>query len=326
MKISDYIHTDSSAIYNNKEFKLYYDGYLTSVSNNEPITLRYGDENWKQLKTIEMKKDENNRLYANIKLNDFEKMNFCFEYNNVWDNNFSNNYSLKINKLNFENYEDEDLGKHLSDDFLFSYNLNKKESAIPYVTQESEIYENASNVNLIEIELENLKESLDKLFPEDKTNKIQVEELEGNIADKFAGSFSTRPLYDDNFIEIEYEHEEKELFRPEQPIRNAMIERFRKLEDMLISNIVLEEDKIVLKSKEPYRPYLMELSRKNELRQIVKLGSEDDAQFLVVSPYSEIDIYDNSIFGTIKRYAAYISKSLKKVYFYLKENLGTDDI
>ena len=112
MKINDYIHVDSDKIYNNKEFKLYYDGYLTEVSNNEPISLRYGDQDWKQMKIVEMEKDENNRLYANLKLNSFDKMNFCFEYNNVWDNNFSNNYSLSINKLNFEDYQDnEEIGR-----------------------------------------------------------------------------------------------------------------------------------------------------------------------------------------------------------------------
>ncbi len=328
MKINDYIHVDSDKIYNNKEFKLYYDGYLTEVSNNEPISLRYGDQDWKQMKIVEMEKDENNRLYANLKLNSFDKMNFCFEYNNVWDNNFSNNYSLSINKLNFEDYQDnEDLSEHLSDDFLVSYNLNKKAGIdIPYVTSETEIYESASNINLAETELENLKESLEKLFPEEKVSKARIKDEEENLAGKFADSFVSQPLYDD-FVEIEYEPEEElELFRPKQPIRDAMLLKFNHLGETLISNIVLDEYKIVLKSKEPYRAILDEIARKNEVRQIVKLGTEEDAQFLVVSPYSELDIYDDSIVGTIKRYAAYISKSIKKIYYYLRENLGTDNI
>ena len=105
-----------------------------------------------------------------------------------------------------------------------------------------------------------------------------------------------------------------------------MLLKFNHLGETLISNIVLDEYKIVLKSKEPYRAILDEIARKNEVRQIVKLGTEEDAQFLVVSPYSELDIYDDSIVGTIKRYAAYISKSIKKIYYYLRENLGTDNI
>lgn len=327
MKISDYIRLDSDAIYNNKEFKLYYDGYLTEVSNNEPITLRYGDENWKNLKVVEMKKDENNKLYANIKLNNFDKMNFCFEYNNVWDNNFSNNYSLKINKLNFaKNSEKEDLNEYLSDDFLFSYNLNKKEKVdIPEVISESEIFENASNIYLAETELENLKESLEKLFPSEKPKKIVVEEE--SISNKFSDSFVSHSLQEDDFIEINYSgNNSLDLFRPVHPLREALLAKFARSSDYLVSDIVLEDDKIVLKSAFPYRPFLIALSKRNELRQIVQLGNKEEAQFLVVSPYSEIDIYDDSVIGTIKRYAAYISKSVKKIYYYLKENLRTDDI
>ncbi len=334
MKVNDYIQVDSNAIYNNKEFKLYYDGYLTSVSNNEPVTLRYGDQNWNNLKIVKMKKDENNRLYANIKLNNFDKINFCFEYNNVWDNNFSNNYSLQVNKLNLENYvEDENLNEYLSDDFLFAYNLNKKEEKeLPSLSSESEIFENASNVYLSEIELENLKEALEKIFPNEKTKKVKFEIEEKDVAHKFADSFSSSPLYDDNFIKIEYTDPNKlEYFKPEKPLRNLLIEKFGDKKDNFISNISLENetekenDKIVLKSKVPYRPYMIELSKMNESRQILKLGNEEDSQFLVVSPYSEVDIYDNSFIGTIKRYSAYISKSLRKIFYYLKENLEKDE-
>ena len=56
MKINNYIQINTNKVYNNKEFRLYYDGYLTEVSNNEPIKLRYGDQNWNNIQNIEMKK------------------------------------------------------------------------------------------------------------------------------------------------------------------------------------------------------------------------------------------------------------------------------
>lgn len=340
MKINDYIKINSNKIYNNKEFRLYYDGYLTEVSNNEPIQLRYGDQDWNNIKTIQMKKDVNDRLYADIKLNNFNKMNFCFEYNNVWDNNFSNNYSIEISKFNLNGYEDdtEELEKHLSDNFLNTYNINKKEiKNIPYVTAESDIYENASNITLAETELQNLKETLEKLFPEENKKKVEVQRFEEILSQKFAEAFKKQALYEektdnikneDDFIEIDYNFDELEIYTPIIPYRTKLIEiiKQRELENNLISNIILEDDKVILTSKVQYIHILRELAKKNELRQITNLGTEEEAQFLVVSPYNEVDIYDNSFIGIIKRYTAFVSKSIKKIYYYLKENFSSDEV
>lgn len=343
MKINDYININTDKVYNNKEFRLYYDGYLTEVSNNEPIKLRYGDQNWDNVNTIEMKKDVDNRLYADIKLNNFDKFNFCFEYNNVWDNNFSNNYSFEISKFNLDNYNEneEDLEDYLSDNFLAIYNLNKKDiNDIPYVTAESEIYENASNATLVDTQLRELKESLEKLFPENNEENIDlfVQEFEEQLSQKFAEAFSKSSLEedikyeeDDDFIPIEYNLEkldELEIYKPVTPYRAKLIAEVeqREMQKQYMTNIVLEDTKIVLTSKVQYINLLREVAKKNELQQILRLGTEEEAQFLVVSPYSKVDIYDNSFIGTIKRYAAYISKSIKKVYHYLKENLSSDEI
>lgn len=332
MKISDYIRVDSDIVYNNKEFRLYYDGYLTEVSNNEPILLKYGDQDWKNVKTIEMKKDENDKLYANIKLNNFEKMNFCFEYNGVWDNNFSNDYSFELSKFDLSGYEndsEDELSEHFSNDFLLAYNLNNAEAHdIPEVTTESNVFENASNINLLETELENLKETLDRLFPEEKSRKVQAEHFEDNLATLFADSFTTSSLSENDFVEIDYTDDELEVYLPVKPYKQVLLAKVkeRNIEKDFISSIVLEDEKVLLKSKVQYIHTLRQITKKKELAQILRLSTEDEAQFLVVSPYSELDIYDNSLFGTIKRLTAYATKSVRKIYYYLRENLGTNDM
>lgn len=350
MKINNYIQINTNKVYNNKEFRLYYDGYLTEVSNNEPIKLRYGDQNWNNIQNIEMKKDQNNRLYADIKLNNFDKLNFCFEYNNVWDNNFSNNYSLDISKFNLNNYENNinELEENLSDNFLYTYNLNKKEAKdIPPITSESIIFENASNVNTLDTnseQLKQLKETLNNLFPKDNNEEelskkfdtslskqsenipSEQELLEQELSKRFDELFARQNEDADNFIEIKYNFEDLEVYTPITPYRTKLLAILAQRELNSITNIVLEDDKVRLTSKIPYINTFRKLAKQNELQQILRLGNEEEAQFLVVSPYSELDIYDNSFIGTIKRYAAYVSKSIKKIYYYLKENLSTDEI
>ena len=332
MRINDYIKVDSDKVYNNKTFKLYYSGYLTEVSENEPILLRYGNEDWKNARTVEMQKDENNRLYAEIKLNNFNKMNFCFTYDNVWDNNFSNDYSLEVSRYNMEKYvsEEEHLENYFADDFLLAYNLNKKDKEakdIPYVTNESEIYENAMNIESPNTELQNLKESLEKLFPESKAKRAETTEEIKNISEQFADSFSTNTLYADDFIEIT-DNDELEIYKPKIPYRQTLLSLIaaRDYESEYISNIVIEDQPVILKSNTQYIHVLREIARKNELARILELSNNEESKFLVVSPYSEVDIYDNSLIGTLKRYSAYVSKSMKKIYYYLKENLSTDEI
>ena len=332
MRINDYIKVDSDKVYNNKTFKLYYSGYLTEVSENEPILLRYGNEDWKNARTVEMQKDENNRLYAEIKLNNFNKMNFCFTYDNVWDNNFSNDYSLEVSRYNMEKYvsEEEHLENYFADDFLLAYNLNKKDKEakdIPYVTNESEIYENAMNIESPNTELQNLKESLEKLFPESKAKRAETTEEIKNISEQFADSFSTNTLYADDFVEIT-DNDELEIYKPKIPYRQTLLALIaaRDYESEYISNIVIEDQPVILKSNTQYIHVLREIARKNELARILELSNNEESKFLVVSPYSEVDIYDNSLIGTLKRYSAYVSKSMKKIYYYLKENLSTDEI
>ncbi len=320
MKINNYITLDTENVYNNKEFRLYYTGYLAQIADDNPVFIQYGDQDWKNIRNVKMKKDKDNRLYANIKLNNFDTMNFCFNYDNIWDNNFSNDYSFQLAEVNLENYQsnENELEEVLSDEFLVKYNLNTKNAVnIPYVTAESAIYENASNASLSEVELENIKEALDKLFPKEETEKIAVNNIEASFAKSFAAN---------DFIAIEVESDELEVFTPAMPYRQLFIEKIQSQESEYITNIVLEDSKIVLRSNIQYADILREKARRNELQQILSLGSEEEAQFLVVSPYSKIDIYDDSVLGKIKRYAAYATQSIKKVYFYLKESLSMEDI
>lgn len=334
MKINDYIKLDSDKVYNNKEFKLYYSGYLTEVSNNNPISLRYGNEDWKNMQTVEMQKDENNMLFAKIKLNNFNKMNFCFEYNNVWDNNFSNNYSFDVSKFDLESHEksEDEFEDYFSDDFLLAYNLNKKDKKaedIPIVTAESEIFENASNINTTDTELQNLKESLDRLFPKENKKEVEIERFEEKLSNKFEASFSNDSLTSkEDFVAIKINNDELEIYTPKIPYRQTLLATvaYRNYEDQFISDIEIEDEKVILSSKFQYAEKLRKLTKEKELAQILRLSTEDEAQFLVVSPYSEVDMYDDSFFGTLKRYVAYISRSFKKVYYYLKENFSTDEI
>ena len=98
---------------------LTYSGNLFK-NNSESVSVVYGfNDEWKNTTEQEMKKTEKG-FTAEIKLLDFENLNFCFKNsNNEWDNNNNFNYTTPISKILEENFIiNEDLLDGLLDDIL----------------------------------------------------------------------------------------------------------------------------------------------------------------------------------------------------------------
>lgn len=116
---------------------LTYSGNLFK-NNSDSVSVVYGfNDEWKNTTEQEMTKTETG-FTAEIKLLNFENLNFCFKNsNNEWDNNNNFNYTTPISKILEENFIiNEDLLDGLLDDVL-SCDVSKieKETIKKCITQ-----------------------------------------------------------------------------------------------------------------------------------------------------------------------------------------------
>lgn len=343
MKFNDYINFDADKIYNNQEFSISYSGYLNDLAtNDDPVVIRLGDQNWGNVQDVEMFK-EDGVFKADLSISNFKQMNFCFKHGNSWDNNFNKNFNINIydkiydaNNIK-EEYIPINYHNFLSDDFLMLYNINNEERfdvnkereesvKSKYLNSESNIFENASNISSPEIELQNLKETLERLFPEDETEKVQVVETIDTteaISKKFSEYFTNENVYNiakEAFKEIDAEVKRSEVYIPIVPYRKRLLEITKEREARKKQNVSMEEDSIVLIARMPYIEKFRTIVKEREIAKILDEAKEtQDSTFLVVSPYSDMDIYDNSIIGRLKSLKATILKAFRKLNNYLQK-------
>ena len=102
-----------------------YSGFLFK-NNSDSVTIVYGfDNEWNNTSEQQMLKTENGFI-AQIKILNFNNLNFCFKNsNNEWDNNNNFNYTSPISKQKIEEnfIINENIIDHLLDNIL-DYDLS----------------------------------------------------------------------------------------------------------------------------------------------------------------------------------------------------------
>ena len=106
MELFRNIFFNTDKVIENTEVKVTYAGKLFQNGSDEVI-VHYGfGENWENAQDIKMEKTELG-YQADIYVQSYSKLNFCFRNNNGdWDNNEGNNYAFKIEKNNYEQAEE----------------------------------------------------------------------------------------------------------------------------------------------------------------------------------------------------------------------------
>lgn len=306
MRVNEYIDLSNK----NSKFKFSYSGFLKdhALKDNSNVVLRVGDENWNKIKNIPMTIDENNNFTAKFDAYGYNVMNYCFNYNNIWDNNFSHNYSAVVPKREKKSkraYSSIQLEDFLTDDFLHMYNIISK--------SDNKKYE--ESLNDLEIKLDDLfprvQEYDEQYVSKYYTNNVFAYEVRTKMSfDTFSPSENTItapvfiPITVDEKISVE-KYYSKQSYR----------DKFAEILDSRKETVHVQPIRLIAKT-----PYINHLREITEYKNVLNVSSDvEESKFLVVSPYNELDIYNDSITDVFKKFYAILSKSLKKLNAYFKQ-------
>lgn len=99
MELIKNIFFNTDKITTNSKVKVSYAGYLFQ-NNSEKVFFHYGfGENWENVSEIVMNKSELG-FQCEVEIPETDCFNFCFHNDNgVWDNNFGQNFSFPVEKI-----------------------------------------------------------------------------------------------------------------------------------------------------------------------------------------------------------------------------------
>lgn len=313
----DYIYTDNDNLIANSNQIFHYKGYLANISDK--IFMRFGINNWDNVNEVEMEK-VNGEFIANISLpGNADNISFSFKNENeYWDNNYEENYSFKIlpSTLNVD-IKEEIKTEFFKDDPMLAYNLNKE---VNNHLKEFTVGENGEvlKVEKVKKEIENFEDELD----------IKLEEIKAilfnntkDVTDILSSAFieASSPVKEEltnNAIYFYSSIPYVKIFKEARAEEiNSLIEEI----SLEAENLVSEKNEYVFTSKVSYARQLRNIARESFVQYELK---NEENTFLVVSPYSQMELFDNSVFGTIKKIALVVKNTYKNISFFLSRSLG----
>lgn len=302
------------------EFLLTYTGEL---ANSNKLFIHYGTNNWGNVNNLMMTKTpEGFKAKINIPAGT-KSFNFCFkDNNNNWDNNNSENFKFDVLPMSMTEKKSKFTEKtdFFSNDFLLAYSLNK-EINFDNTKEELEKYDSLKDIEEDKIDISTNSSGLSDLELEN------ISFAENNEAVKYINEQLTKKF--NMFFGIENSKETIliEKAKPAYTSKIHYVKLFKEARREALLEVMHEElkDKKFARFTTSY-PIMNIMRMEANKKWINKVGTEEEkSQFALVNTYSNIDLYDNSLFGTIRQYVHSIVDSFKKLIGFVVEDFARDN-
>lgn len=326
MKFLDYIYTNDEELFANQKSTFNYQGYLANTSNN--IYMRYTINDNNQINEIPM--FNNNGIWsAEVNIPEYASIiDFSFINEKEYlDNNYEENYNFNILPTDIRAFDSitNDVN-FFENDYLLEHNLNEEisnqakiEPTFTLLSSGEIVEEKNLNTEIILFEDElnkRISDIHDKLFEANKTEEKAFEPLsildsafiETNEIVKTELAPSTMYFYSKIPYAKHFKEQQAGVFKLED-IVNEEIE--------VKKTSLYNTNEYIFTSKVNYFEDLRKLAKQNEL--ILK---ENESNFLVVSAYSDLELFDDTVIGTIKKIATIIKKAFGNLNELINKSFG----
>lgn len=324
--------------------------YTGDLSKTRNVFMRYSTNNWETVNEVKLVETPKG-FQTTLSLPD-EAQNIEFAFRDGlgnWDNNFEQNYSYTIYPQNIIIPKEELEPSFFSTDFLLESNINKeikKEQEILAdffdefsISENGEIFVTAgfkeehtkntenSTSNALNIEIQNFESELAYLIEEKHADLFQIETAaEKPVA--VASAFNGIEIAESDKIEYAELPSSVLYFKSNTPLVKMYQERrFEQIFNMIkVENSIADAslEKSLYKSSVPELSRLKKIAAQMLLEQNVETTNKEISNFLVVSPSSNLDPFDNSLLASLFRYQKAISNAFKKLKELIKESFSKE--